>query len=112
MVGNGVVVDPEVITQELDQLAERDGTSPCTLVISVDAHVIMPWHQALDACREARGDQLIGTTRKGIGPTYEDKVAGRGMRLADFVDPARRRELWTRPCRKRIGSSSGTTRLR
>ena len=95
VVGNGVVVDPEVITQELDQLAERGrNVTPAQLVISVDAHVIMPWHRALDACREdARGDQLIGTTRKGIGPTYEDKVARRGMRLADFVDPARRREL-------------------
>jgi adenylosuccinate synthase len=54
--------------------------------------VIMPWHRALDGCREdARGERLIGTTRKGIGPTYEDKVARRGVRVCDFVDEARLR---------------------
>lgn len=88
VVGNGVVVDPEVMVQELDQLAARGRTVAADqLAISTDAHVIMPWHRALDACREdARGDQLIGTTRKGIGPTYEDKVARRGIRVVDLMD--------------------------
>lgn len=90
VVGNGVVVDPEVMVTELDQLAARGRTvTPAQLSISTDAHVIMPWHRLLDACREdARGEQLIGTTRKGIGPTYEDKVARRGIKVADLMDPA------------------------
>ena len=95
VIGNGVVVDPEVIVAELDQLAARGrSVTAAQLAISLDAHVVMPWHRALDACREdARGDQLIGTTRKGIGPTYEDKVARRGLRMSDFVDAERRRRL-------------------
>lgn len=94
VVGNGVVIDPEVMVAELDQLADRGrAVTPAQLAISKDAHVIMPWHRALDACREdARGDLLIGTTRKGIGPTYEDKVARRGIRIADLMDPTTLRQ--------------------
>ncbi len=88
VVGNGVVVDPEVLVAELDALDARgvhvDGDRLC---ISPQAHVIMPYHRTLDACREsALGGKKIGTTKKGIGPTYEDKVARRGVRVEDLLD--------------------------
>ncbi len=91
VIGNGVVVDPEVLCHEISQLKSRgllqdDGQ----LVLSLDAHVIMPWHKALDLAREQRmGAAKIGTTGRGIGPTYEDKVARRGLRIRDLLDPAR-----------------------
>ncbi len=91
VIGNGVVVDPEVLALEISRLKERgflkdDGQ----LVLSLDAHVIMPWHKALDIAREHRmGEGKIGTTGRGIGPTYEDKVARRGLRIRDLLDEAR-----------------------
>src|SRR6516165_4406682 len=91
VIGNGVVVDPEVFTLETDRIKQRglladDGQ----LVVSLDAHVIMPWHKAIDLAREqAMGAAKIGTTGRGIGPTYEDKVARRGVRIRDLLDPAR-----------------------
>jgi adenylosuccinate synthase len=90
VIGNGVVVDPEVLVAELDRLAEEGRiVTPAQLAISTEAHVILPYHRELDACREeALGSQLIGTTKKGIGPAYEDKVARRGVRIADLLDPA------------------------
>lgn len=88
VIGNGVVVDPEVLVAELDRLAEGGRiVTPAQLAISTEAHVILPYHRDLDACREeALGSQLIGTTKKGIGPAYEDKVARRGVRVADLLD--------------------------
>jgi adenylosuccinate synthase len=91
VIGNGVVADPEVLWTEIDKLKQRgflkdDGQ----LVLSNDAHVIMPWHKALDLAREARaGEGKIGTTGRGIGPTYEDKVARRGLRIRDLLDEER-----------------------
>ncbi len=91
VIGNGVVVDPEVLAREIAQLKARgllqdDGQ----LVLSLDAHVIMPWHKAIDVAREQRmGDAKIGTTGRGIGPTYEDKVARRGLRIRDLLDEQR-----------------------
>jgi adenylosuccinate synthase len=91
VIGNGVVVDPEVLADEIAELKARgflkdDGQ----LVLSLDAHVIMPWHKALDIARENRmGAGKIGTTGRGIGPTYEDKVARRGLRIRDLLDEAR-----------------------
>ena len=91
VIGNGVVVDPEVLAHEIAQLKGRgflgdDGQ----LVLSLDAHVIMPWHKAIDVGREQRmGAGKIGTTGRGIGPTYEDKVARRGLRIRDLLDEAR-----------------------
>jgi adenylosuccinate synthase len=91
VIGNGVVVDPEVLAHEIAQLKGRglladDGQ----LVLSLDAHVIMPWHKAIDVAREARmGAGKIGTTGRGIGPTYEDKVARRGLRIRDLLDEPR-----------------------
>ncbi len=91
VIGNGVVIDPGVIVGEIDKLKQRgflgdDGQ----LVVSLDAHVIMPWHKAIDIAREqSMGAGKIGTTGRGIGPTYEDKVARRGLRIRDLVDEAR-----------------------
>jgi adenylosuccinate synthase len=91
IIGNGVVVDPTVFMMEIDRLKAKgyladDGQ----LVLSLDAHVIMPWHKAVDLAREAAmGAGKIGTTGRGIGPTYEDKVARRGIRVRDLLDPAK-----------------------
>ncbi len=92
-IGNGVVVDPAVLLKELDAL-EQSGrpVRPEQLLISSGAHVILPWHTVLDGLREAAlGDRAIGTTKKGIGPCYEDKVARRGVRVAELIDGDRLR---------------------
>jgi adenylosuccinate synthase len=91
VIGNGVVLDPTVFVMEIDRLKQKgflkdDGQ----LVLSLDAHVIMPWHKQVDIAREAAaGAGKIGTTGRGIGPTYEDKVARRGLRVRDLLDGAR-----------------------
>jgi adenylosuccinate synthase len=91
VIGNGVVADPEVLVMEIDRLKGKGGMKDDSqLHISLDAHVIMPWHKAIDIAREAAaGAGKIGTTGRGIGPTYEDKVARRGMRVRDLLDPVR-----------------------
>ncbi|BDG08088.1 adenylosuccinate synthase [Anaeromyxobacter paludicola] len=91
VIGNGVVVDPEVFVEEIDALKQRGFLKDeGQLVLSLDAHVIMPWHKAIDVAREQRaGAGKIGTTGRGIGPTYEDKVARRGIRVRDLLDEAR-----------------------
>ncbi len=88
VVGNGVVLDPVVLFREIDALAARGRpVGPDRLVVSTEAHVILPWHRALDQAREkALGDNRIGTTGKGIGPAYEDKIGRRGVRVADLFD--------------------------
>ncbi|MDP6934857.1 MAG: adenylosuccinate synthase, partial [Myxococcota bacterium] len=88
VIGNGVVVDPEVLIGELDALASSGNmVSPDRLALSRSAHVVLPYHRKLDACREqSLGDLKIGTTCKGIGPTYEDKASRRGIRVADLLD--------------------------
>jgi adenylosuccinate synthase len=88
LIGPGVVVDPRVLLQELDEIQEsgvlRD---PSRVRVSGRAHVILDWHIALDkAGDEARAEAAIGTTGRGIGPAYEDKVARRGVRVADLLD--------------------------
>ena len=86
IIGNGVVIDPEVLVEEMEGLKER-GISLDNLYISDTAHVIMPYHRLLDQLEEQRkGDDKIGTTGKGIGPTYTDKAARRGLRIADLLD--------------------------
>jgi adenylosuccinate synthase len=89
VIGNGVVVDPEVLVGELDKLAASGRPlGPERMVVSSRAHAILPYHRVLDGCREeALGGQKIGTTRKGIGPVYEDKAARRGIRMAELCDP-------------------------
>ncbi len=89
VIGSGCVVDPEVLIQELDMLAARGLIDPVTLsrlVLSDQAHVILPFHKRVDKAREvARGRGKIGTTGRGIGPAYEDKAARRGLRVHDLV---------------------------
>ncbi len=89
-IGNGVVVDPGVLLEELERLSSRGiSVDPKKFLISERAHVIMPYHKAVDAAREQfKGDKKIGTTGRGIGPAYEDKATRRGVRFVDLLDPA------------------------
>ncbi|MBA3347910.1 MAG: adenylosuccinate synthase [Actinobacteria bacterium] len=87
VLGNGCVVDPEVLLGEMDDLEAR-GLSTAPLKLSGNAHLIMPWHIALDGASEKRlGKLQIGTTRRGIGPAYADKAARIGIRVQDLLDP-------------------------
>jgi adenylosuccinate synthase len=87
VIGNGVVIDPEVLLREIDGLRDR-GVSCDRLLISANAHLIMPYHRALDKVTERYlGSARIGTTGRGIGPTYADKVARTGIRVQDLLDP-------------------------
>jgi len=87
VIGNGCVVDPAVLLEEMRTLTER-GVDPSRLRISGNAHLIMPYHCKLDAVRERfLGNQQIGTTKRGIGPAYEDKISRRGVRVQDLYDP-------------------------
>lgn len=87
IVGNGVVVDPEGILKEIDMLHEK-GISTDLLRISLRAHLVMPYHKILDAVKEEyRGKGSIGTTKKGIGPCYMDKVERSGIRVCDLLYP-------------------------
>lgn len=89
LIGNGVVVDPGVLIQEITELKERGvAVGPQNLLVSENAHLIMPYHKLLDHGREKlKGDKKLGTTGRGIGPCYEDKVTRRGIRFCDFIDP-------------------------
>ena len=93
-IGNGVVVDPEVLISEIDYLAAKGiAAGPEMLMISDRAHVIMPYHKLVDHGREKmKGDKKIGTTGRGIGPCYEDKATRRGVRFVDLIDPDAFRE--------------------
>ena len=87
VIGNGVVVDPDVLLDEIDGLKKHDLDISERLMVSERAHLIMPYHVVLDALSElARGKKAIGTTGKGIGPTYADKAARTGLRAADLLD--------------------------
>lgn len=94
IIGNGVVVDPGVLVQELDYLNDKGiDVGPGKLKISEKAHVIMPYHKKIDHAREEmKGDKKIGTTGRGIGPCYEDKATRRGIRFIDLIDPEAFRE--------------------
>ncbi len=89
VIGNGVVIDPAVLVEEIGRVKAEGGLADdASLLISENAHVIMPWHKLLDALREkASGGKAIGTTGRGIGPAYEDKVARRGIRMRDLLRP-------------------------
>lgn len=91
VIGNGVVINPTSLVDEINYLrAEGVEISPANLLISDRAHVVLPIHRDIDAAQEeALGDQKIGTTKQGIGPTYADKARRVGLRMADFVDPER-----------------------
>ncbi|WP_366923558.1 adenylosuccinate synthase [Metallumcola ferriviriculae] len=86
VIGNGVVVDPAVLLEELAYLAQ-EGIDTSGLRISSNAHLIMPYHRKLDEVEEERrGEHRIGTTKRGIGPAYMDKAARAGMRMVDLLD--------------------------
>ena len=86
VIGNGVVVDPGVLVKEMAML-EAEGISCKNLKISNDAHLIMPYHKDLDGADEkSLGDKKIGTTKRGIGPCYQDKMGRKGIRMQDLLD--------------------------
>jgi len=88
LIGNGLVVDPEVLLEEINNLTERGiAINPERLSLSEKAHIIMPYHKAIDLAREtAKGKDKLGTTGRGIGPCYEDKVGRTGIRTIDLLE--------------------------
>src|SRR5437773_4449752 len=88
VIGNGVVVDPQALFAELDELTRNGINVENRLFVSDKAHLILPYHRDLDLLSEARrGERKIGTTSRGIGPAYEDKIGRRGIRAGDLADP-------------------------
>ncbi|HSP56017.1 MAG TPA: adenylosuccinate synthase [Dehalococcoidia bacterium] len=88
IIGNGLVIDPPVLLEEIDSLEERGVAVRGRLFLSDRAHVLMPWHRLLDNLDEAaRGNAAIGTTGRGITPAFVDKVGRAGVRIADLVEP-------------------------
>jgi len=89
VIGNGVVVDPAVLIEEMDYLDGKGiDVGADRIKVSERAHLIMPYHQAVDLAREnQKGDKKIGTTGRGIGPAYEDKATRRGVRFIDLLEP-------------------------
>ena len=88
IIGNGVVVDPQALFAEIDELAAAGIPIGDRLIVSDKAHLILPYHKELDLLSEARrGERKIGTTSRGIGPAYEDKIARRGVRVGDLANP-------------------------
>ena len=97
VIGNGVVVDPEALVKELETIEKAGISAQDRLRVSDRAHLILPYHRSHEvAAEQARGAGKIGTTSKGIGPTYEDKAGRRGLRAGDLRDP----EIFTRKCRE------------
>lgn len=90
IIGNGVVVDPWALIEEIERISSQGvDVGPHNLMVAENATLILPVHRAVDKAREkARGDQKIGTTGRGIGPAYEDKVARRAIRVCDLMDPS------------------------
>jgi adenylosuccinate synthase len=95
VLGQGMVIDPQSLVSELDDLERRGVSAEGRLIVSDRAHAILPYHVTIDGLREG-GKSAIGTTKRGVGPCYEDKVARRGIPLGAFREPARLRELVTR----------------
>src|SRR5215212_7404501 len=86
IIGNGVVIDPQALFKEVDEIAALGVAVGGRLLISEKAHVILPYHRELDVLSEARrGERKIGTTSRGIGPAYEDKIGRRGIRICDLL---------------------------
>ena len=87
VIGNGVVVDPVALLQEISYLREKNISVDGRLFISENCHIILPYHRALDAAKEKKKDGIkIGTTLKGIGPAYADKINRTGIKLSDLLD--------------------------
>jgi adenylosuccinate synthase len=96
VIAHGVVVNPKTLLDEIDMLESR-GVSTARLRVSAGAHLILPYHVALDAAMEARlGADGIGTTKRGIGPAYADRALRSGIRVGDLLDPERLRALLER----------------
>src|ERR687883_1519034 len=86
VIGNGLVVDPQALFAEIDELASAGIRVGDRLIVSDKAHLILPYHRELDLLSEARrGERKIGTTSRGIGPAYEDKIGRRGIRMCDLL---------------------------
>jgi adenylosuccinate synthase len=86
LIGNGVVIDPQALFAEVEELARNGVTVDGRLKVSEKAHIILPYHRELDVLSEARrGERKIGTTSRGIGPAYEDKIGRRGIRVCDLL---------------------------
>src|SRR5689334_5133608 len=96
VIGNGVVVDPIALVNEIDQLRRAGVKIGKNLLVSDCAHLVLPYHRALDEQRELRkGRAKIGTTKRGIGPAYGDKAARTGLRISDLMQPTLRSEEHT-----------------
>ncbi|MDW7979544.1 MAG: adenylosuccinate synthetase, partial [Verrucomicrobiales bacterium] len=107
VIGNGVVVDPVGLVEEIQGLRKLGVRVDGNLVLSETAHIVLPYHRALDAQREAlKGKNKIGTTRRGIGPAYADKAARVGLRVIDLMDAAR----FESKLRERIRENNGLLR--
>lgn len=87
IIGNGVVVDPKALLEEIEMLRSRGIDVDGRLFVSEEAHIILPYHWKLDSIKEEKKKGKIGTTKKGIGPCYSDKVARSGIRAADLLNP-------------------------
>src|SRR5207253_10513104 len=88
VIGNGVVVDPEALIEEMDRLQAKGVKIGKNFLISHRAHLIMPYHKAIDkASEQSKGSRRIGTTGRGIGPSYADKMARVGIRMGDLLNP-------------------------
>ncbi len=99
IIANGVVLDPQVFLKEIDGLKAKGYLQDdAQLVVDGNTHVIMPYHVAIDKARESGSGRKIGTTGRGIGPTYEDKIGRRGIRFADLVQP----EVFARKVREQL----------
>src|SRR6187401_2821108 len=86
VIGNGVVIDPQALFAEIDELSRAGISVDGRLLVSEKAHIILPYHRELDVLSEARrGERKIGTTSRGIGPAYEDKIGRRGIRVCDLL---------------------------
>src|SRR5207253_8761633 len=93
VIGNGVVVDPVSLVEEIDGLLKLGVAVDGNLFISETAHLVFPYHRELDAQRETlKGKNKIGTTKRGIGPAYGDKAARTGLRVIDLIHPDRFQE--------------------
>ncbi len=111
VLGNGVVIDPNALVKEVEELEGRGIQVRGRLFISLAAHIILPHHIDIDTLREAGGRQ-IGTTKRGIGPCYEDKIARIGIRIADYLEPASFRKLLRRNLKFRAAELSAVRDLR
>ena len=90
VIGNGVVVDPVGLVEEIEGLRKLGVKIGDNLVLSETAHLVFPYHRELDAQREVlKGKNKIGTTKRGIGPAYGDKAARTGLRMIDLINPER-----------------------